>query len=159
MRAQTCLLHFHHIECKLQRGRQAGSFYSSSPGLGEYHVYCVLSCLNTKLDSSDVSRKPPKPSWQSSTAAQKDHYRSELELRLSCITVPPSLLQCKDVSCKNPDYCDLVDQLTQDVLEAVQYTAEECLVCPGGGTGRKEGSKSIPGWNESARHHKETAYF
>ena len=37
MRAQNCLLHFPHIECKLQRGRQAGSLYSSSPGLGEYH--------------------------------------------------------------------------------------------------------------------------
>ena len=36
MRAQTSLLHFHHIECKRQRGRQAGSFYSFSPGLGEY---------------------------------------------------------------------------------------------------------------------------
>ena len=137
----------------------AGVIHSPDNRSDHCPVYCVLSCLNTKLDSSDVSRKPPKPSWQSSTAAQKDHYRSELELRLSCITVPPSLLQCKDVSCKNSDHCDLVDQLTQDVLEAVQYTAEECLVCPGGGTGRKEGSKSIPGWNESVRHHKETAYF
>ena len=137
----------------------AGVIHCPDNGSDHCPVYCVLSCLNTQLDHSSESRKPPRPSWQSSSAAQQEQYRIELEDRLSCINVPPSVLHCRDVGCNNQDHCDLVDQLTLEVLEAVQVTAEECLVCPGGGLGRRGGDKPVPGWNDSVKQHKETAYF
>ena len=118
---------------------------------------CLLACLNVMADHSDKLQNPSRPSWQSSTAVQKVLYKVELENRLSIITIFTCILECKDISWKNRDHCDLVDQLTQDVLETVQETAEEYLVCPGGGSRGRGGSRPIPGWNENIKQHIDTA--
>ena len=59
-------------------------------------------------------------------------YKNLLEEKLSRISVPECVLQCRDVKCRNMDHCEMVDQLTIEVLETVQVTAESSLPCPGG---------------------------
>ena len=137
----------------------AGVIHSPDNRSDHSPVYCVFSGLNISLEFSDQLRKSPKPSWQSSTVEQKDQYRLELENKLSYITVPLCVLECKDVKCRNSDHCDSVDKLAIDVLETVQATAEECLSCPGGGGGHKGGHKPVPGWTDSVKPFRDTAYF
>ena len=54
----------------------------------------------------------------------------------------------------------MVDQLTIEVLEAVQQAADTCLPVPaGGGGGHSSKLNPLPGWCESVQPFKEIIYF
>ena len=137
----------------------AGVIHSADNSSDHSPVFCVLSALNLKLDTSHEIRGSSKPSWKTSSLEQKALYKYSLEKNLNSITVPHCLLHCKDLKCKNAAHCDLVDKLAIEVLETVQLTAESTLTCPGGGAGRRPTCRTIPGWSDSVRPYRETAYF
>ena len=119
-----------HFFCSSEIGNtilDAGVIHSPDNRSDHSPVYRVLSALNIRLDLSDQLQQSSKPSWKSSSVDQKEQYRNQLENRLTNITVPNCVLQCKRVKCRSSDHCDSVDMFAIDVLETVQHSAEECL--------------------------------
>ena len=137
----------------------AGVLHSPDNKSDHSPVYCIFSNFTIKLDITDARVKHPKPSWKSSTEEQRTHYEFELEHKLGSISIPPCVLECRDIKCRRLDHCDSVDRLAVDVLEAVQAVAEECLPCPVTSAGRRGGQRALPGWNDSVKPFKDTAYF
>ena len=121
-------------------------------------VYCVFSPLHLKLDVSEQVKHEPKPSWKRASAEEKESYIACLEEQLAFISVPTPVLECKNVKCRNQDHCDMVDQLTINVLDTVQTVAEQTLPCPSGSkTDRK--FDPVPGWKETVKPFRDNAYF
>ena len=86
-------------------------------------------------------------------------YKNRLEEKLRRINVPEPVLHCRDVKCRCSEHCDLVDQLTIEVLETVQATAEDCLPCPGGGVKSKRKTDTVAGWKEDVKPFRDNAHF
>ena len=151
-----------HFLCSSEIGNKildAGVIHSPENRSDHSPVYCVFSALNIRMDTSSQSKIPSKPSWKSSTEEQKDQYKHQLDEKLDHIFIPSCVLLCKDVKCRSKEHCDSVDKLAIDVLETVQLTAEESLSCPGGSAGNRSAHKPVPGWNESVKPYRDTAYF
>ena len=119
-------------------------------------IYAVFNSITVQKDASKHVEKIAKPSWKRATDNQKHEYCYKLEEKLNQISTPDSITKCRDVKCKNKQHMEEADKLMEEVLETVQEVAEGCLPCPKGG---KEKVKAMPGWNESVKPLRETAYF
>ena len=112
-----------------------------------------------QVDISDAAKQEPKPSWKNASLEEKEQYKIILDKRLCHITIPQEVATCTDVKCKNQQHCEMVDSLTIEVLEAVQLAAEESLPYSGG-QNRGQGKKDpVPGWKETVKPFRDTAYF
>ena len=137
----------------------AGVIHSPDNRSDHSPVYCVLSNLLIKTDTSEQAKQEPRPSWKASTDEEKDLYRSLLDEKLSGIFIPLPLVSCEDVKCSNPDHCDMVDKLAIDVLEAVQTSAESSLKYPKSSSESKRKTNLLPGWKETVKPFRDTDYF
>ena len=81
-----------------------------------------------------------------------------LEAKLSQLTIPYSVRNCRDVRCKQYSHKEDLDQYTLDVLELVQQVAEEVLPKPAVGP-NKGGGTVRPGWNSHVRPYRDSAFF
>ena len=151
--------HFFHSSELGNNILDAGVIHSPDNPSDHSPIYCTLSDLNVKLDTSHQISKPYKPSWKTSSLEQKDLYRIKLEENLSSIAIPSSVLHCKDLKCKNDEHCESVDNLAIKVLETVQATAESSLSYPGSRAGCSSTTRVVPGWSESVKPYRDNAYF
>ena len=106
-----------HFFCSAEIGNHildAGVIHSPENRSDHSPVYCVLSTLNIKLDTSDQFKENSKPSWKSSTEEQKQQYKQNLEEKLNSISVPSCVVQCKNVKCSSTDHCDSVGKITEN---------------------------------------------
>ena len=138
--------------------KDAGVIYSFENKSDHIPIYCILSDLCVPLDTAEPSRQEPRPSWSSASVHEKEQNKINLEDGLSQINVPQVVVSCKDVKCRNAEHCELVDKLTCDVLQVIQLAAEDALPCPVS-QGGVENKNIIPGWNDTVKLFKDTAYF
>ena len=79
---------------------------------------------------------------------------------MEAIEVPQSVVECKDLKCRDPDHLADLDLLAASVLGSVQEVAEMTLPMSGGGGGSGgEQEKRVPGWKEEEEPLREKAYF
>ena len=123
-------------------------------------IYCTVNMSNIQHDFSEPkTSSKPRPSWKRATAEQKVDYKALLEVRLASLSVPESVLTCKDVHCKDSKHKEDLDQFTLELLETVQTVAEESLPVPTS-SGKKSGKESCrPGWSDEVKPYRDNAYF
>ena len=63
-------------------------------------VYCVLESLLIKTDNSEPVNCAQKLSWKNSSPENKAMYKETLEGLLSGISVPHSVMSCRDIKCR-----------------------------------------------------------
>ena len=120
-------------------------------------IYCKISFSSIQQTFSVPKTSQAKPSWKRANLEQKSEYRDKLSARLSLVSLPYSVLQCRHVHCKDSQHLKDLDQYTIEVLETVQAVAEECLPTPS--PSRKPGKAARPGWLDEVKPHRERAYF
>ena len=122
-------------------------------------IFCVLSLEGIHHDKTEASHdQQQKPSWKRASREEKENFESLLEDRLSQLIIPISVLECRDVKCRDPTHKEDLDNFAMDLLETLQEIAETTLPMPSKkGKGRDNGV--IPGWNEAVKPFKDKAYF
>ena len=99
-----------------------------------------------------------KPSWKKASSHERESFQVNLENKLKNIIIPQSVLECKDVHCKDPTHYQDVDNLTISILETVETSAFENLPVP------KQQSKSAkkkpnPVWSDHVRPFRDNSLF
>ena len=93
---------------------------------------------------------------------EKQNFKNLLEDRLNSLTIPQSVLECRDVKCRDTTHRVELDSFAMDLLETLQEIAETSLPMPAVGENSKAKGKSngvIPGWKEAVKPFKDKAYF
>ena len=116
----------------------------------------MFDTIDVKEDIVEAEKKELKPSWKKASDCDRSKYCSMLEQKLNQINIPSSITSCRDVKCSDENHKDEADILMEQVLLTVQVVAEKCLPCP---KGSEEKVKSMPGWNESVKPHRDIAFF
>ena len=98
-----------------------------------------------------------KTSWGKASVQQKEDYKVKLDQLLNNISVPESIQNCRDVHCNDPTHCDASDELTSNILSAVQIAANESLPIVKPSARKKSFPK--PGWSSEVKPYQDTAYF
>ena len=119
-------------------------------------VYAVFDTIEVKEDVAKPATRESRPSWKKASDVDKSKYRNMLEQKLNMIDIPLTITSCRDVQCRNENHKEEADMLMEQVLFTVQEVAEKCLPCP---NEAKEKVKTMPGWNESVKPFRETAFF
>ena len=121
-------------------------------------IFCTVNMSSIQHNFSKPNPSKPRPSWKRATDQEKMEYKSLLEDRLARLSVPESVLTCRNVHCQDSNHKNDLDQFTLDVLETVQAVAEESLPVPASSvnSGRKF---SRPGWSEEVKPYRDSAYF
>jgi hypothetical protein len=122
-------------------------------------IFCVLKSVDIQEDTTEAEKSKPKPSWMKASPDDKYKYKTDLEEALASIEPAESVLQCKDLHCRDPEHLADLDLLAASVLGLVQEVAEQTLPKSGGGGRRGEREKVVPGWTEEVKPFKEKAYF
>ena len=147
--------HFFWSESLSEQVVDAGVIHHPDNKSDHSPVYCVLEFRADQLSSPSAPiKQKPKPSWKKSNSEQKENYKIELENKLQSLVIPPSIISCRNVGCKDPVHREELDHFTIELLETVQSAAEDNLVLPGNGP-----KKPVPGWRESVAPFRQEAYF
>jgi hypothetical protein len=111
-------------------------------------------------DHSKPAAGKPRPSWKRASQDQKENFKEVLEENLSHLTIPSSVLLCRDLHCTNTNHKQELDIFTLNLLESVQEVAENCLPVPGSGeNSNRNQMKNCPGWKEAVKPYRDDAYF
>ena len=81
-----------------------------------------------------------------------------MDVKLSTLYTPLSVTDCKNIKCKDNIHKQDLDKYILELLEIVQQAAEASLPTPGTGQANPD-KKSIPGWSEAVKPHRDQAYF
>ena len=122
-------------------------------------IYCVLNSLEIEEETTEAKKAKPKPNWKKASPEEKVEYSEKVQNMLNNIEIPLSVLQCKDLHCRDPDHLADLDLLAATVLGGVQGVAEETLPVPGGGGVKGDQEKRVPGWKEEVAPFRDKAYF
>ena len=122
-------------------------------------IYCVLKSIDIEEETVEAKKAKPRPSWKKASVEDKTKYVNELKDILNHIEVPQSVLECKDLKCRDPDHLADLDLLAASVLGSVQQVAEETLPMSGGGGGGRDQEKRVPGWKQEVEPLRDKAYF
>ena len=106
-----------------------------------------------------MQKSKPKPSWKKASDEDETRYSDELKHNLEDVEIPKSVLECKDLQCRDPDHLADLDLLAASVLGSMQQVAEETLPLSGGGGRGGDQEKKVPGWKEEIEPFRERAYF
>ena len=91
---------------------------------------------------------------------QKENFKEVLEENLSRLTIPSSVLLCRDLHCTKTNHKQELDIFTLGLLESIQEIAESSLPVPGtSGKSKEDLKKKCPGWKEAVKPFKDDAYF
>ena len=70
-------------------------------------IYCVFSLEGIQHDKAESSQKQQqKPSWKRASEEEKQSFKNLLTDSLDMLTIPPSVLECKDVKCRDPSHIE-----------------------------------------------------
>ena len=120
-------------------------------------IYCVLNLESISHDKKESCKKQQKPSWRKASQEERLDFKTLLEERLGQITIPQSVLECRDVKCREAHHISDLDMFAMSLLETLQEVAETSLPIPALNNGKSK--RNIPGWNHSVKPFKEKAYF
>ena len=138
----------------------AGVFHTPDNLSDHSPIYCVIRDGNDSITRTEDFHTggQPKPCWKKASHQERESFKLSLGNQLNDITIPQSVLTCRDVHCQDTSHFDDVDCLTVNVLEAVQSCAFETLPVsqpPRKGFKRK----SKPGWTEHVQPFRENSLF
>ena len=124
--------------------------------------HCPVFC-NVRIDACETKdvrnfSRPIRPNWKRSTEEEKTTFKNTLADKLDNISLPQSLLCCRDLHCKDSSHLQDCDLLISNVLSLVNDVAESTLHVPKLKSGVK-GRKHIPNWSEQVKPYKEKAFF
>ena len=122
-------------------------------------IFCVLESLDITEEVAEAQKAKPKPSWKKATSEDKTRYSDQLINKLEEIEIPKSVIECKDLHCRDPEHLADLDLLAASVLGTVQHVAEETLPVSEGGRSGREKEKRVPGWKEEVEPFRDKAYF
>ena len=130
--------------------RDAGVVHHPDDHSDHCPIFCVLSLDSIVHDVKESSQKQlQKPSWIRASQEERQIYK------LHKLTIPESVLECKDVKCRRADHLRDLDMFAMDLLETLQVVAEASLPTPS----TRKSRKVIPGWNQVVKPFKDKAYF
>ena len=75
------------------------------------------------------------------------------------MVTPVSVTNCKEVHCENVDHCLSADEFMTEVLNSVEAASFETLPIEKSKSISSAKPKLIPGWSESVKPQRDTAYF
>ena len=120
-------------------------------------IFCSFDVSLIKEVSAEQKKPKPRPSWKVSSSDEIAKFKIMLEEKLSLLNVPECVRGCVDVHCQNVSHKQDLDKYTLELLDIVQYVAEDNLAIPVAGGGR--GRSVTPGWNSEVKRFKDDAYF
>ena len=121
-------------------------------------IFCLLDIpANTFGDAEEEEDRVSKPSWKRASEENKTNFHDCLKLKLAETIVPYGALTCSDPKCSSDIHKDEIDDFTSEVLNHIASAAT--LTLPSTEYVEKRKGKSIPGWNDEIKEHKETASF
>ena len=91
-------------------------------------IFCKIKVNGLKLLADAV--KPnykPKPSWNTTSPDQKSNFSDKLEQALTHVAIDKSLIECKDVHCKDQNHHKHSDNAMSDILKSVDTMAARYL--------------------------------
>ena len=122
-------------------------------------IFCVLESLDIEEEVAEAPKAKPKPSWKKATSEDKTRYSDQLSKKMEEVEIPKSVIECKDLHCRDPEHLADLDLLAASVLGTVQHVAEETLPVSGGGRSGREKEKRVPGWKEEVEPFRDKTYF
>ena len=89
-------------------------------------IYCIMN-VKTKIVAESVGEKMSKPSWKKASVEEKVMFQFLLEEKLSRISVPTQVTECRDLGCKDVIHLEAIDWFSIQTLNAIQEAGEEAL--------------------------------
>ena len=119
-------------------------------------IYCVINC-NVQENNDTASRYVlPRPSWKKASDEEKNNYLKVLREKLSQLSIPECVKNCKDIHCNSSDHIEDLDDYVGLFFDAIEISATEALPVPNSNCNRK---KNFTGWNDECKEFKENAIF
>ena len=118
--------------------------------------------METPINSGESSKTATmleKPCWKRASGKQKENYSFQLDQKLKKIKIPKSVVDCDDIHCKKSDHCSDADEFMIDILDCVEASSFENLPITKPSSKKPSGLKSMPGWSESVKPFRDTAFF
>ena len=88
-------------------------------------VYCVVEVDAIQQDLSRPSERKPRPSWKKASQEQKEGFKEDLDDRLSQLTIPASVLSCRDMHCTDINHKQELSSSTRYKWEVQRGFEEE----------------------------------
>ena len=104
---------------------------------------------------------PKKPSWCKAGQEQAQHYKSELQGRLSELNFPLFALSCQNPHCQDHSHSEERDIFMLDILLALVESTYTSIPISGGrgGGGHRGNTLPVPGWDSVEPFRKEAQYW
>lgn len=112
------------------------------------HVYFDID-IGVK---SHPRSRPPKQLWARTTEACRSLYAQDLEIALAEIDVPLNAIECRQMSCNNPEHRVLLQEYHDAVVDCC-IRASSCV------PKSSCSSRIVPGWNRFVKPFLEKALF
>ena len=123
-------------------------------------ILLQLNLGNIPSRQVKVSWLPKKPAWHKAPEEVIESYKSDLQSRLNCLTLPASL-ECMDPACKQTTHSEDRDDLVLDVLCAIVESSHTVIPLAGGRkaseTPISDVKQDVPGWKAEVEPFREDA--
>ena len=136
---------------------KCGVLHSADNNSDHSPIYCVIDDEEIETCAPKLLLGKEKPCWKKADQNQRINYSAELEQRLSQLHIPSSLVECKDVHCRDSSHLEESDQFMTSILHHVETSAMETL--PILKPPNNKTKKNVPGWAENVRPFRENALF
>ena len=151
--------HFFWNEMLCDKIMDAGVLHSVDNLSDHSPIYCSINLGMKSNDKIEKVNDVPKPKWNLAQAEEKLIFKVELNRLLSAIQCPSSLLQCRDVHCKDDQHCNDADEFMANILDSVDNAARSILPCSKGLSSKVKGHKVRPGWVELVKPYRDKSLF
>ena len=105
------------------------------------------------------SQQNEKPSLKRATQEQKESFPTILTEKLATFSIPDSILNCRNVKCKDVEHCEKADEFICQVLACVEEAAAEALPIPKTPHTQSPQAKVVPGWKQFVKPFRDKAHF
>ena len=140
---------------------EAGVIHHSDNMSDHSPIYCLVDVDSIPVEASakDSPEANSKPSWKRASKEQKDNFPIILNEKLSNISIPEEVKNCRNVKCRDTNHSDKADEFVCKILDCVELSAAEALPIPKPKRKLQSQTKSVPGWKDVVKPFREKAYF
>lgn len=119
-------------------------------------IYCIIDTGSLIHKRRVDTKAQPKPSWKKASEIQRQSYISSVEARLQEVEIT-NVKSCNDVHCQRTDHIDDIDNMTKELLTAVNIAADKHLPKPVQKSEKEQAR--IANWNKEIEPYKDSALF
>ena len=136
----------------------AGVIHSPDNFSDHSPIYCII---HDDIPSSNhnFAGGPPKPKWKKASADEKESFKLNLDEQLERLNIPESVLNCRNVHCKDDSHCGDADSFMTSVLDTIDVTAHNCLPMSNPRNENRRQKTIIPGWSQFVKPYRDRAFF